>query len=134
MFKSPQTPMRGKTFGKMKSSSNDFIIKRAHEIGNLPARRMMKPKANAPTYKAATSQSNGSGIRKAKGIPVAPQKQAGPQFNKKRIMKVTVGPVQKGIKVVAKSPEAMSKGPYKQRTLGEQEFGQYLQKKGVLSA
>lgn len=125
--------MQGKTkqpnpfpnMGKMSiSGTNKFIMERARAVGNIPA--MKKAHAVAPkgvSYKQAGMQ--GKSTKLATGGP-SNMRVAGKPFNKKTAMPSSRGPVMKGQKVIASNPEAMAKSPtYRQRTLGEPEFGEY---------
>ncbi len=106
------------------SGTHNFIMERARAVGNIPA--MKKAHAVAPkgvTYKRAGMQ--GKSTKLATGGP-SNMRVAGSPFNKKKALPSSRGPVMKGQKVIARNPEAMAKSPtYRQRTLGEPEFGEY---------
>lgn len=117
----PKSPVN---MGKMAiSSTHNFIMERARAVGNVPAMKRASPVApKGVSYKQAGMQ--GKSTKLATGGP-SNMRVSGKPFNKKAAMPSSHGPVMKGQKVIARSPEAMSRGAYKSRTLGAPEFGQY---------
>lgn len=84
-------------FGKMRSSSNDFVMSQGKKVGNLKGRAH----AGKPAHKTAKPQAGPE------------RKQAGTPFHKKNALPA---PMQRAMGTsYSPTGEAMAKGPYKEK-------------------